>query len=226
MDRQNCNGIQCSAAGWMPTTVTLCNNSIKVTWRISLYIREGGISLRCRPGQMSLMCNQWWYCTKLMSAMLLKTRLHDTTCCQTGCQTNRFDNRLYCVYSRLSNCVCQTGCTTRFDNRLNEQLFLQHGCQTGCQTTLYNRLYRVNGVLQLKHRPWSWLATNISTEGVAVNRHQKFEPQDVSQYWAIISQPQATNDCGICFLWLTINHRPAKHCHQSQAANLISIYRY
>jgi len=32
---------------------------------------------------------------------------------------------------------CQTGCTTRFDNRLNEQwLFVQHGCQTGCQTGL------------------------------------------------------------------------------------------
>jgi len=32
---------------------------------------------------------------------------------------------------------CQTGCTTRFDNRLNEQwVFVQHGCQTGCQTRL------------------------------------------------------------------------------------------
>ena len=58
-------------------------------------------------------------------------RLHDTT----GCQTR-----------------CHTGCTTRFDNRLNEQLFVQHGCrfenrldvclhdtagcQTGCTTGL------------------------------------------------------------------------------------------
>ena len=41
--------------------------------------------------------------------------------------SNRFDNRLYCVYSRLS-----TGCTTRIDNRLNEQwLFVQHSCQAG-----------------------------------------------------------------------------------------------
>jgi len=32
---------------------------------------------------------------------------------------------------------CQTGCTTRFDNRLNEQwLFVQHGCPAGCQTGL------------------------------------------------------------------------------------------
>ena len=58
---------------------------------------------------------------------IINPRLHDTTCCQTGC-------------------------TTRFDNRLNEQLFVQHGCQTGCQTRLTlsnpfdNRLYRVNGV--------------------------------------------------------------------------------
>jgi len=32
---------------------------------------------------------------------------------------------------------CQTGYTTRFDNRLNEQwLFVQHGCQTGLTTVL------------------------------------------------------------------------------------------
>ena len=32
---------------------------------------------------------------------------------------------------------CQTGCTTRFDNQLNEQwLFVQHGCETGCQARL------------------------------------------------------------------------------------------
>ena len=40
----------------------------------------------------------------------LKPCLHDTACCQTGC-------------------------TTRFDNRLNEQwLFVQHGCQTRLRT--------------------------------------------------------------------------------------------
>ena len=95
----------------------------------------------------------------------VKLRLHDTTCCQTGCQTglttgsmsiytiqtgsvytrynrlsnrllNRFDNRLYRVYKHSTGCQtrlttglttgcivytagCQTGCTTRFDNRLN-----------------------------------------------------------------------------------------------------------
>ena len=32
---------------------------------------------------------------------------------------------------------CQTSCTTRFDNRLNEQwLFVQHRCQSGCTTDL------------------------------------------------------------------------------------------
>jgi len=67
------------------------------------------------------------------------------------------DNRLYRVYKHLpgltNGCIvytarCQTDCTTRFDNRLNEQwLFVQHGCQTGCQTRFDNqfdnRLYRV-----------------------------------------------------------------------------------
>jgi len=84
--------------------------------------------------------------------------IHDTTGCRAGCQTGcivsiRFDNRLYRVYKHLTSCQtrlttglitgcivytagCQTSCTTRYDNWLNEQwLFVQHGCQTlttGC----------------------------------------------------------------------------------------------
>jgi len=51
---------------------------------------------------------------------------------------------LHCVSiikpSLRNTTCCQTGCTTRFDNRLNEQwLFVQHGCQSGCQIGLYNR---------------------------------------------------------------------------------------
>ena len=71
--------------------------------------------------------------------------------------SNWFANRLYRVYKHSTGCQtrlttgftngcivytagCQTGCTTRIDNRLNEQwLFVQHGYQTGCQTGLYNR---------------------------------------------------------------------------------------
>ena len=72
--------------------------------------------------------------------------------------SKRFNNRLYRIYKHSTG--CQTGCTTRFDNPLNEQwLFVQHGCQTGCQTgltdnRLSNRLYRVNGVLTdtIEHR--------------------------------------------------------------------------
>jgi len=89
-----------------------------------------------------------WRLTKMKS---LKSRLHHTTSCQTGCQ--RYGNRLYRVYKH------STGCTTRFDNRLNEPwLFVQHGWQpVGCLFTRYsrlsyrlynrfdNRLYRVNG---------------------------------------------------------------------------------
>jgi len=41
----------------------------------------------------------------------LKLRLHNTTCCQTGCQT-----------ALTNGCIVYTAsCTTRFDNRLNEQ---------------------------------------------------------------------------------------------------------
>ena len=53
---------------------------------------------------------------------------------------NLLSNRVVsCIqtFKRLSNRVCQTGCTTRFDNRLNEQwLFVQHGCQTRLTTGL------------------------------------------------------------------------------------------
>jgi len=74
---------------------------------------------------------------------------------------NRFDKGLYRVYkhstgceTRLTNgltngCIlytagCQTGCRTRFDNRLNEQWLLSN--QLSNPT---NVLYRVNGVLGL-----------------------------------------------------------------------------
>ena len=75
--------------------------------------------------------------------MSTKPCLHDTACCQNGCQTGLTTGCI--VYTNIQPVVkrlyrvagCQTGCTTRFDNRLNEQwLFVQHGCQTGCTTGL------------------------------------------------------------------------------------------
>jgi len=83
----------------------------------------------------------------------IRPRLHDTTCCQTGCQFG-LTNQLYRIYKHSTGCQirlttgltngcilytagCRTGCTTWFDNRLNEQwLFVQHGCQTGWTTDL------------------------------------------------------------------------------------------
>jgi len=56
----------------------------------------------------------------------VKPRLHNTTCCQTGLTNG-------CI---VYTAGCQTGCTTRFYNRVERTvLFVQHGCQTG----LYNR---------------------------------------------------------------------------------------
>ena len=96
----------------------------------------------------------------------LNVCIHDTTGCQTGLTTG-------CImYTNIqpTGCIvytadCQIGCTTQFDNRLNEQwLFVQHCCQTGCQTVRQpavlcyfdNRLYRVNRVFAkwfaLRHR--------------------------------------------------------------------------
>jgi len=43
---------------------------------------------------------------------------------------------------------CQGGCTTRFDNRLNEQwLFIQHACQT-CLTTGWMFVYTIQPVVK------------------------------------------------------------------------------
>jgi len=71
--------------------------------------------------------------------------------------SNRIDNRLYRVYKHLTGACCivytagyQTGCTTRFDNRLNEQwLFVQHGCQAGCITGLTTGLNRFHNRLDV-----------------------------------------------------------------------------
>jgi len=65
--------------------------------------------------------------------------IHDTTGCQTGMTTGCIvytNIQPGCLTRLTTGCIvytagCQTGCTTRFDNRLNEQwLFVQHGCQT------------------------------------------------------------------------------------------------
>ena len=67
-------------------------------------------------------------------AVTLKPRLHDTTCCQAGCQTRLTTGCI--VYTA----ACQTGCTTGLSNRLYNRFD--------------NRLYRVNGVLALSVAPW------------------------------------------------------------------------
>jgi len=58
-------------------------------------------------------------CCLCCASYTLKPRLHDSTCCQTGL---------------IIGCIVYTaGCTTRFDDRLNEQwLFVQTGLTTGC----------------------------------------------------------------------------------------------
>jgi len=46
------------------------------------------------------------------------------------CEVDRFDLSPVNTIQPVVKPVVQPGCTTRFDNRLNEQLFVQHGCQT------------------------------------------------------------------------------------------------
>jgi len=69
----------------------------------------------------------------------LNVCIHDTTSLTTGC----------IVYTA----GCQTGCTTRYDNRLNEQwLFVEHGCQTGL-TTGWTFVYMIQPVVKLVVQP-------------------------------------------------------------------------
>jgi len=65
----------------------------------------------------------------------LKPRLYDTT----GCQTNG------CI---VYTAGCQTGCTTRFHNRLNEQWLFVQPVVNRLYNRFDNRFYRVNGVLR------------------------------------------------------------------------------
>ena len=74
--------------------------------------------------------------------------------------SDRFDNRLYCVYKH------PTGCTTQFDNRLNEQwLFVQHvkpaWQPVGCLFTWYSRLSNLSD---------NWLYSEIL---VSVSTHNR-----------------------------------------------------
>ena len=93
-------------------------------------------------------------CTMLAKAPFTRYSLLSNRLSNRFDNHNRFDNRLYRVYKHSTGCqthlttgltngciVCtagyQTGCTTRFDNRLNEQwLFIQHGFTTRLTTSL------------------------------------------------------------------------------------------
>jgi len=89
----------------------------------------------------------------------IKPRLHDTTGCQT-CLTTGLKNS--CI---VYTAGCQSGCTTRFDNRLNEQLFVQHGCQTGWQTRLTTGCIvytNIQPVVKLVWQPVGCLFTRYS----------------------------------------------------------------
>jgi len=67
-----------------------------------------------------------------LQSVTAKPCLHDTTSWQTGC-TTRFDNR-----------VCQTGFYNRIDNRFDNPDSQPVGCFL--HDTFDNRLYRVNGI--------------------------------------------------------------------------------
>jgi len=69
----------------------------------------------------------------------------------TGCQT-RLTTGLT-TGSIVYTAGCQTGCTNRLDNPVNEQwLFVQHGCQNGCQTGLTTGL-TTGGIVQTNIQP-------------------------------------------------------------------------
>jgi len=80
---------------------------------------------------------------------------------------------------------CQTSCTTRFDNRLNEQwLFVQHGCQTSCQTRLttgWMFVYTIQPVVQVVVQTVV-LCKRGFTEMAACMKHAHCWPASCFQY--------------------------------------------
>jgi len=73
---------------------------------------------------------RWVVCT--LQAIVLKSRLHDTTCKVVSCKC------LYTRYNRLSYPL-----SNAFDNRLYRVYKHSTGCQTRLTTGLTKRLYRV-----------------------------------------------------------------------------------
>jgi len=111
----------------------------------------------------------------------LKPLLHDTTCCQSGCQTGCGLTTSCIVY--IYSIGCQTRLSNHLSNRLYNRLYNRFDNRlyrvnkhpTGCGLTtgwmfvytiqpavnrLYNgfdnRLYRVNGLSQCQGTVWSW----------------------------------------------------------------------
>ena len=112
----------------------------------------GGSELKQRQSSPSFhqLLTDFQYSSRLGSQSV-KPRLHDTTCCQTGCQaglTTGFDNRVNVCIHDTTRCQtrCQTdcrvykhstGCQTRLTTGLtNGCIVYTAGCQTGCQTRL------------------------------------------------------------------------------------------
>ena len=116
-----------------------------------------------------------WLTAWLVSRCVIKPRLHDTTCCQTGCQCGCRLTTGCIVYTNIqpvvkavwqpavsTGCImytagcqtgCITGCTTQFDNRLNKQwLFIQSGLTTGL-TTGWMFVYTIQPVFKLVVQP-------------------------------------------------------------------------
>jgi len=85
-------------------------------------------------------CNVPWYCASSpvytiqpVVKLVVKPVLQPVvSCIQTF---NRLSTTVMTTGCIVYTAGCQTGCTTLFDYRLNEQwLFVQHCCQTSCQT--------------------------------------------------------------------------------------------
>ena len=147
------------------------------------------------------LCPQYWQPAGLILTEWhpVKPRLHDTTCCQTGCQTS-------CHTGLTTACIvytagCQTGYTTRFDNRLNEQwLFVQPGwTNSGC---LFNTVVKPVWQLvwqpavsckQTSNRLSNLLTTGLTTGWMPVYKIQPVVKPVVQQVW----QPAVSCKWGI-----------------------------
>jgi len=127
-----CHGTAVWTSGWHTYSMPLSQSSLlQGFWKGNIISRLHDTA-GCQAGCTSGLTTGWMFVYTIQPVcQLCWTNSHCSFNHSTGCQTglyNRFDNRLYTRYSRLSKL------SNEFDNRLIVCMHDTTGCQTGLTT--------------------------------------------------------------------------------------------